>query len=232
MADVDWSLPDAWGELGKDWWQENGRLAGCTDEQIRFSVLRHSGASAVTAAKDAGYAYSNRNALRQAAYRAARSTGVTNLLSLATAADGLGEGAITDAEVDSKIAKLVRSSDARVSIAAIEAREKLKARRTADGTETLPTPDEILLEILEVGGATVAAATLFQMGETPNLKAAPLLAPICKQECPGVWRRAVESSPGHEGWFEKLGNGPVLTQDELIAKLKQAISAGERRYGD
>src|SRR5262249_30876564 len=104
---VDWNLPDTWGELGKDWWLENGRLAGCTDEQVRFAVLRHSGASATQAARGAGYSFTNAAALRQAAYRAARSTGVMNLLSLATASDGLGEGAISDAEVDSKLAKLV-----------------------------------------------------------------------------------------------------------------------------
>src|SRR5262249_24227960 len=198
---------------------------GCSLEQIKFAVLRHAGSSAAAAARGAGYAYTNNTALRQAAYRAARSTGVTNLLSLATAADGLGEGAITDAEIDSKIAKLIHSSDARVSIAAIEAREKLKARRIADGTEPASDPDEVLLEILEVGGATIAAATLFLVDNTSNLKATPLLAPICKQECPGVWRRALEDSPSHTPWLEELGNGSVLSEAELIAKLKQAIGA-------
>src|SRR5215471_2614678 len=152
---VDWNDPGTWGELQEPWWRENGRLAGCTDEQIRFAVLRHSGASATQAARGAGYAFTNAAALRQAAYRAARSTGVMNLLSLATASDGLGEGAISDAEVDSKIAKLVRSPDARVSIAAIEAREKQKARRQASEPERLPgSPDEVILEMLrEFGGA-------------------------------------------------------------------------------
>src|SRR5262249_53107021 len=178
-------LPDTWGELGREWWENNGKACGCSLEQIKFAVLRHAGSSAAAAARGAGYAYTNNTALRQAAYRAARSTGVTNLLSLATAADGLGEGAITDAEGDSKIAKLVRSSDARVSIAAIEAREKLKARRATDGGEVLPPPDEVLLEIAEVSGPVTAAAILFQVDDTPGVKSAPFLAPICKQECPG-----------------------------------------------
>src|SRR5215472_12016817 len=166
---IDWALPETWGELGQEWWQENGRACGCSLEQIKFSVLRHAGSSATAAARGAGYSYTNNTALRQAAYRAQRSTGVMNLLSLATAADGLGEGAITDQEIDSKIAKLIRSSDARVSIAAIEAREKLKARRDATGVEVPPSPDEILLEILELGGPVVAAATLFRMEGGGNL---------------------------------------------------------------
>src|SRR5262249_56011073 len=129
--------------------------------------------------------------------------------SVAGAADGLGEGAITDSEIDSKIAKMIRSSDARVSIAAIEAREKLRARRSTDGAEVLPSPDEVLLEILEVGSPVIAAALLFKMEGTPSGAAAtPLLAPICKQECPGVWRRAVGDNSGHREWIEGLGNGP------------------------
>jgi len=88
----------------------------------------------------------------------------------------------------------------------------------------LPSPDEVLLEILEVGGPVLAAATLFQVDDTPNLKSAPLLAPICKRECPGVWRWAIESNPGHEEWYVKLGNGPILDHGELVARLRQAIA--------
>src|SRR5215470_11254974 len=107
---IDWSLPDTWGELGREWWETNGRACGCSTEQIRFAVLRHGGSSATAAARGAGYS-GNGVALRQAGYRTARSTGVTNLLALATAADGAGEGAITDAEVDGRLAKMIRSPD-------------------------------------------------------------------------------------------------------------------------
>src|SRR5262249_49219955 len=229
MEKIDWNLPEVWGELSRKWWENNGKACGCSLEQIKFAVLRHAGSSATASARGAGYSYTNNTALRQAAYRAQRSTGVMNLLSLATAADGLGEGAITDQEIDSKIAKLISSSDARVSIAAIEAREKLTARRSADGIEPALNPDEVMIEILEIGGPTIAAAILFRMDDTTSglksgLESAPLLAPICKAECPGIWRRALEHNPGHTEWLEGLGNGPVLSGEEIIAKLKQAIA--------
>jgi len=222
---VDWNLPDTWGELGKDWWLENGRLAGCTEEQIKFAVLRHGGANAVSAAKGAGYAHTNSNALRQAAYRAARSAGVMNALALAAAADGLGEGAISDAEVDAKIAKLVRSPDARVSIAAIEAREKQKARRQASEPERLPgSPDEVILEMLrEFGGALfIPCGLLFEMGNGDlgwGLASTPLLAPHCKTKYPDLWAKKRSELGGQTKAFDELGNGPLLSVEQIIAQL-------------
>src|SRR5262249_7221280 len=172
--------------------------------------------SAAAAARAAGYAYTNAVALRQAAYRAQRSTGVMNLLALATAADGLGEGAISDTEVDAKIAKLIRSPDARVSIAAIEGRERQKARRQASEVERPPGgPDEIILAMLrELGEALfVPCGVLFEMGNGElgwGLASTPLLAPHCKARYPDLWarKRAELAVAGHAEAFDALGSGP------------------------
>jgi len=203
MGGIDWSLSESWGELGREWWENNGKACACSSEQIKFAVLRHGGSSATAAARGAGYSGTG-VAMRQAGYRTLRSTGVTNLLALATAADGLDDGAITDAEVDAKIAKLVRSADARVSIAAIEAREKQKARRAAEaGPEPERTPDEVLLDIIKAGGIAAATAILFSAGDIGwDLKATPLLAPHCRKDMAGLWARIRGELSGHEQAFD------------------------------
>ena len=117
-----------WGKLGPDKWQELAQACGTSELQTRFAAARHAGASAAVASRLAGYADSGDGGARRAGYAALRSTGVQRLLELA-AIESPDEAAISDAEVDAKIARLIRCPDANVSLKAIGARAKHRDRQ-------------------------------------------------------------------------------------------------------
>jgi hypothetical protein len=114
-----------WDPLGQERWRELGQAAGCSELQLRFAVAKFSGASQTAAARIAGY-HGDDEALRRAGYAAARSTGVANLLELA-AINAPATAAITDTEINAKLAKLIRSQDSNVSIKAMELHAKRQA---------------------------------------------------------------------------------------------------------
>jgi hypothetical protein len=128
----------AWGALGEAWWRENGAACRATEQQIKFACARHQGANKAKAAALAGYS-GDADALRTAGVRAANTKAVLDLLTLANAedADTEADGA-TDAEIERKLTKLIRSPDGALALKAIEAREKLAAHRRQRGE----TPDD------------------------------------------------------------------------------------------
>jgi hypothetical protein len=83
--DFDWAdVP-----LGEDWWWEAAANCHATEQQIIFAACRHLGMTATGAARKAKYAGDDAT-LRQAGHRAAHSTAVMGLLSMAKAETGQG----------------------------------------------------------------------------------------------------------------------------------------------
>lgn len=118
---------ESWGSIGEQRWRELAEAAGASELQLRFTVLRFSGASASKAARLAGYA-GDEKAIRRAGYSAVRSSAVQALLELAEVA-APEDMRITDKEIDAKIAKLIRSADPNVVLKATEIHAKRQAVR-------------------------------------------------------------------------------------------------------
>jgi hypothetical protein len=115
-----------WLPFGEPKWRELAATASASELQLRFCVARFNGSSAAAAAAIAGYSGS-KDELRRAGYAAVRSTAVVTLLELAEV-NAPEQTELTDAEVDRKIAKLVRSPDPNVSMKAAELFDKRKQR--------------------------------------------------------------------------------------------------------
>src|SRR5215472_5223504 len=112
------------GELGRDWWFEAGANCGASEQQIIFAACRHKGMTATGAARVAGYAGDDAS-IRQAGHRAAHSTAVMGLLSMAKAETGQGpDGNVTMTEAKQILSRLARGSDPNVRIKAIESLAK------------------------------------------------------------------------------------------------------------
>lgn len=134
-----------WGALGSDWWAENGEACHASEQQIRFACARHHGANRFKAATVAGYS-GDPDALRSAGSRADDSKAVSDLLILAaTAESGLTDSPVTDAEVEKKISRLIRSPDGTLALKAIEARDRRIAAKAARETvkESWDLADEL-----------------------------------------------------------------------------------------
>jgi hypothetical protein len=160
-----------WGDLGEEWWTTAGKEIGASPEQIKFAAARHQGATATAAARSAGYS-GTANTIRQAAYRALRTTAVTNMLALAAAEGDLGGGGITEEEVDAKLARMIRAPDSTTAIRAIEAREKREATRRADRAAAQAAdldPDQLMAEMEAI--SPEAAAFIRQGAEWKGLSA-------------------------------------------------------------
>jgi hypothetical protein len=104
-----------------------------TETQIKFACARHQGANKVRAATLAGYS-GGPEALRSAGVRAEGTKAVEDLLTLAAAVEdgGSKDGPATPAEIDRKLAKLIRSPDGAISLKAIEVmarRDELRRQR-------------------------------------------------------------------------------------------------------
>jgi hypothetical protein len=164
-----------WGNLGEEWWQENGRRLKCTDRQIRFAAARHARANQGKAAELAGYPSGDQEALRVQGARTAASERVRNLLALAEAEDagtaGTEDG-ITQAEIDRRLARMIRSPDATISLKAIESHAKREENRrqrgdapSDDGMSDWRTERDCIT--LPNGGS---AYLLLQGGQLANLK--------------------------------------------------------------
>jgi hypothetical protein len=123
---------DFYKPFGEAKWKEFAETVQASDLQLRFSVARFNGASAAAAAKIAGYS-GDHDAIRRAGYQAVRSAAVVALLDLA-AVHAPAENALTDAEVDSRLARLVRSPDPLIMLKATELYDKRKARAKEAGT--------------------------------------------------------------------------------------------------
>jgi hypothetical protein len=120
-----------WAPLGEDWWREAGANCHATEQQIIFALHRHKGMTATGAAKAASYAGDDAT-IRQAGHRAAHSTAVMGLLSMAKAETGQGpDGNVTMDEAKQILSRLARGSDPNVRIKAID-----RANRTGVGGAT------------------------------------------------------------------------------------------------
>jgi hypothetical protein len=109
-----------WTPLGEDWWREAGANCHATEQQIIFALHRHKGMTATGAAKAANYAGDDAT-IRQAGHRAAHSTAVMGLLSMAKAETGQGpDGNVTLEEAKAILSRLARGSDPNVRIKSIE----------------------------------------------------------------------------------------------------------------
>jgi hypothetical protein len=115
-----------WQPFGESKWRELAATASASELQLRFCVARFNGSSAAAAAAIAGYSGS-KDELRRAGYSAVRSTAVVTLLELAEV-NAPNQKELTEAEIDRKIAKLVRSPDPNVSLKSAELYEKRKQR--------------------------------------------------------------------------------------------------------
>jgi hypothetical protein len=109
-----------WGELGESWWREAGANCHATEQQIIFALHRWKGMTATASARAALYS-GDENSIRQAGHRAAHSTAVMGLLSLAHAESGKGpDGNVTLVEAKQFLSRLARGSDPNVRIKSIE----------------------------------------------------------------------------------------------------------------
>jgi hypothetical protein len=221
-----------WGEIGEVRWRELATAAGASELQLKFAVARHAGATLGVAARLAGYSDSDgrKGAHRSAGYSALRSTAVQNLLELA-AIESPDEAAITDIEVDAKIAKLVRSPDPNVALKAIEARNKAQDRRQQNTDEFdwgSVSMDEAFLHSLRedrVAGAVMTMILLYAGQELLFGTAAfGLFAPLARKEMPDLWRKACTRYPD----IEALGEAPLRPLDAIIAELARVVGKPAR----
>jgi hypothetical protein len=114
------------GDLGRDWWFEAGANCGASEQQIIFAACRHRGMTATGAARAAGYS-GDATSIRQAGHRAAHSTAVMGLLSMAKAETGQGpDGNVTTEEAKQILSRLARGADPNVRIKSIEALAKIE----------------------------------------------------------------------------------------------------------
>jgi hypothetical protein len=210
------------GKLGEDRWREMAQAAGASEKQMLFAVARHGGATASTAARLAGYA-GDGNAIRSAGYSALRSGGVQSLLELA-AIECPDEAAISDREVDAKIAKLVRSADPQIALRAIDAHGKRQERSGADEENGPCSMNETALRMLKsdpIIAPTVLISVWFGHPDGFTREyAATLLAPICRRDFPDLWARTVVKYPDLEG----LGAAPALSIDQIVAALAREVA--------
>jgi hypothetical protein len=139
-----------WGELGEAWWREAGAACHASEQQIIFAVHRHKGMTATGSARAAKYSGDDAT-LRQAGHRAAHSTAVMGLLSMAKAETGQGpDGNVTLVEAKQILSRLARGSDPNVRIKAIETLAKIEReerefnlREAEAGTDLRSQYDEI-----------------------------------------------------------------------------------------
>ena len=187
-----------WDNLpgGEGRWKELGEATGASTLQLRFAVLRHGGASASSAARQAGYS-GDSESIRRAGYAALRSSAVQNLLELA-AVNAPEDARISDKEIDAKIAKLIRSPDSNVSLKAMEMHAKRETAQASVVKEEELSPEDDARGILGsifgglLGVAAMQLGIITKYGPRLNFKAVPLfkeLAPNIKVEFPEVWTR-------------------------------------------
>jgi hypothetical protein len=224
-----------WGSLGEARWRELGESAGASELQIKFACARFGGATATGAARLAGYSGSN-DALRRAGYSAVRSTAVQNLLELA-AINAPGDAKISDREIDAKLAKLVRSPDAGVSLKAMELHAKRERERKAElasQEETEVDPDVVdadLICAIPVGGIGAAICLGFHYNRNnhrriANFKFLQEVAPLVSRRFPENWARWRVAYCEHHTLKKELdfidgcSRGPLLEADALIAAVR------------
>jgi len=126
-----------WSPLGEGFWKEAAATVGATPLQAKFACCRQRGMTATGSARASGYS-GDKVSIRQAGSRAAKSTAVMNMLSLARAQTGEGpDGVVTGPEAKRILSRLARGSDRNVRIKALEslARMDRDEREASAGKE-------------------------------------------------------------------------------------------------
>jgi hypothetical protein len=192
-----------WSPLGEAFWSEAQKTCGATDMQVRFSVCRHRGMTAVGAARASGYS-GDADSIRQAGHRAAKSTAVMNMLALAQAeAAGGDDGTVTPAEARRILSRLARGSDPSVRIKALENLGKMdREQREREGPPKRVEPGDDIRFLLGIGTsglhmvACMFCDVITKDGPRINLTGAlPLfdrIAPNIAQEWPELWVRIID----------------------------------------
>jgi hypothetical protein len=219
-----------WGALGEAWWRENGAACRATEQQIRFACARHQGANKSRAATLAGYS-GGAEALRSAGVRAEGTKAVEDLLTLAAVSEGGGDadGPATDAEIDRKLTKLIRSPDGAISLKAIEARDRRVGAAAQARAGAVKEPDDPKEEARVYMSACRRAAAPIIWGEfilrahywySPFLHE---LAPYLRAHHPAHWQDYRRYLAGEynqaAAQVDKLEKGPLLSLDEILAKV-------------
>jgi hypothetical protein len=205
--------------------------AGASEKQLLFTVARFGGASATRAAKLAGYAGTDVQ-LRRAGYDAVRSTAVQNLLELA-AVNAPEDARISDKEIDARIAKLVRSADANVSLKAVEAHSKRQtARREREAEGEWNSPDAMIVMFLEFFGDAYGALVASVIGWHWDCGSGnrmfcvePILedlSPHVASAFPDVWRRLLSDTK--DDWtrqsISELAARPLKPIPQIAAEAR------------
>jgi hypothetical protein len=118
-----------WNPLGREWWEEAGRMSSASPEQVAFALCRSKSMNATASARAAGYATAGDSAnARQAGHRAAHSTAVLAMLSLYAAETGTTDTSVVDTKEGKAIlSRIARQAAANERIRAVEALAKLDA---------------------------------------------------------------------------------------------------------
>jgi len=217
---------DFWKPFGESKWREFATTVSASELQLRFAVARFNGASATAAAKIAKYA-GNADAIRRAGYSAVRSAAVVALIELAETHAPQAAG-LTDAEVDAKVAKLVRSPDPQISLKATELFDKRKQRKAEANAQPELSLEEQLADIItsvpESGCGPFLALSCFR-SKTGNLINFPYLAevaPVIARYFPGEWQlwRASEKAHWVQDFLDKQAANPFLEPAQLAIAIK------------
>src|SRR6516162_9646894 len=191
---TDTNNQDFWKPFGESVWRDFAQTVGASELQLKFGCARFNGSTATAAAKIAGYA-SDKDELRRAGYSATRSTAVVALIELAETNAPEAAG-LTDAEVDAKVAKLVRSPDPQISLKATELFDRRKQRQrelnAAKPQENLQeTLAALIASVPEQGIGAFLALSSFR-SNTGGLINFPFLsecAPVVARYYPSEWQR-------------------------------------------
>jgi hypothetical protein len=222
---------DFWKPFGEAQWREFATTVSASELQLRYAVCRFNGSTATAAAKLAGYA-GDKEAIRRAGYSATRSTAVVALLELAETHAPQAAG-LTDAEVDAKVAKLVRSPDPQISLKATELFDRRKQRqRELQAAQPEENLEEQLASIITsvttqgVGGFLALECYLNNGGAICNYPFLPETAPLIARYFPAEWQK-LRIREGKHIWLtdflDKAAANPVLEDTALIAAIKTKL---------
>jgi hypothetical protein len=162
-------LETDWGELGEAWWTEAGAACHATHQQIIFALHRQKGMTATGAARAAKYAGDGTDTIRQAGHRAAHSSAVMGLLSMAKAETGRGpDGNVTMDEAKQILSRLARGSDPNVRIKSIETLAKIEREERELNLRQAETATDLNSELRELAKISPDLAEAFAKEKRVN----------------------------------------------------------------
>lgn len=218
-----------WGEKGEAYWRDLGAQCKASEQQIRFACARHGGASATGAARLAGYDPGNDPAtIRQAGYKAIRTTAVAAMLAIANSEDEPSSSPTKVMDKAARLAKLSaiahKSQDPTLQIRSIEAMNKMQ--ETADEANQSHDTDgfkqwRAARDMLQQAGGAVALLSTFCAADGACPSHLPLLHDVHKammRDDPEYWAKTVARYSVHERvWLQKLLDNP---KHQIEARIK------------